>query len=76
MSEQTSRSPEPAGERRLFGTDGVRGVANVHPMTAEMALQLGRAIAYVVRSGPHRHERELSDRRLPAQLDGLPSRRG
>ncbi|MBL0278022.1 MAG: phosphoglucosamine mutase [Anaeromyxobacter sp.] len=44
-----------AAPRRLFGTDGVRGVANVHPMTAEMALQLGRALAYVVRSGPHRH---------------------
>ena len=41
--------------RRLFGTDGVRGVANVHPMTAEMALQLGRALAYVVRNGKHRH---------------------
>jgi len=41
--------------RRLFGTDGVRGVANVHPMTAEMALQLGRALAWIVRSGPHRH---------------------
>ena len=46
----------PAGaKRRLFGTDGVRGVANVHPMTAEMALQLGRALAWKVRSGPHRH---------------------
>ena len=32
---------------RMFGTDGVRGVANVHPMTAEMALQIGRATAYV-----------------------------
>jgi len=41
--------------RRLFGTDGVRGVANVHPMTAEMALQLGRALAFVMRTGPHRH---------------------
>ena len=41
--------------RRLFGTDGVRGVANVHPMTAEMALQLGRALAYVMRAGAHRH---------------------
>jgi phosphoglucosamine mutase len=46
--------PAPA-QRRLFGTDGVRGVANVYPMTAEMALQLGRALAYLVRSGPHRH---------------------
>ena len=27
---------------RMFGTDGVRGVANVHPMTAEMALEIGR----------------------------------
>ncbi len=42
-------------QRRLFGTDGVRGVANVHPMTAEIALQLGRALAWKVRSGPHRH---------------------
>ena len=29
---------------RLFGTDGVRGTANVYPMTAEMALLLGRAV--------------------------------
>ncbi len=31
--------------RRLFGTDGVRGVANQPPMTAETALALGRAVA-------------------------------
>ncbi len=42
-------------ERKLFGTDGVRGVANVHPITAEVALQLGRALAWKVRSGTHRH---------------------
>jgi phosphoglucosamine mutase len=47
--------PAVPAPRRLFGTDGVRGVANVHPMTAEMALQLGRALAWIVRSGPHRH---------------------
>jgi phosphoglucosamine mutase len=41
--------------RRLFGTDGVRGVANVHPMTAEVAMQLGRAVAYLMRNGNHRH---------------------
>ena len=29
--------------RKLFGTDGVRGTANSHPMTAEMALKLGAA---------------------------------
>src|SRR3954470_22210780 len=33
------------GSRRLFGTDGIRGVANCDPMTAEMALCLGRAVA-------------------------------
>jgi phosphoglucosamine mutase len=32
---------------RLFGTDGVRGVANRAPMTAEMVLEIGRATAYV-----------------------------
>ncbi|MFV0245910.1 MAG: phosphoglucosamine mutase [Qingshengfaniella sp.] len=31
------------GERRLFGTDGVRGQANSYPMTAELALRLGAA---------------------------------
>jgi len=34
----------------LFGTDGVRGTANVEPMTVEMALALGQAIAHVFRS--------------------------
>lgn len=46
-------SQEPS--RQLFGTDGVRGTANVHPMTSEMALRLGRALAYIVRNGSHRH---------------------
>jgi phosphoglucosamine mutase len=39
----------------LFGTDGVRGVANVHPMTAETAMAIGRAAARVCRRGEHRH---------------------
>lgn len=34
---------------RMFGTDGVRGVANKPPMTAEMVLEIGRATAYVCR---------------------------
>ena len=33
--------------KRIFGTDGVRGVANVEPVTAETALKLGRAAAHV-----------------------------
>src|SRR3989304_2141226 len=36
-------------KRQLFGTDGVRGVANLEPMTSEMALKLGRAVARVLR---------------------------
>jgi phosphoglucosamine mutase len=32
--------------RKLFGTDGIRGKANHYPMTTEIALNLGKAIAY------------------------------
>jgi len=42
--------------RRLFGTDGVRGTANVEPMTSETALRLGRALAHVSKRSPHRHK--------------------
>ncbi len=35
--------------RKLFGTDGVRGLANVEPMTAPTALRLGRAAAHLCR---------------------------
>lgn len=41
--------------KKLFGTDGVRGVANIDPMTTEMALQIGRAAAYVFKDGQKRH---------------------
>jgi phosphoglucosamine mutase len=37
--------------RRLFGTDGIRGTANQHPMTPELALQLGRAVTFVAGRG-------------------------
>ena len=44
------------GSGKLFGTDGVRGTANSHPMTAEVALALGQAVAYVFRrTGTGRH---------------------
>src|SRR3982751_5804900 len=35
--------------RKLFGTDGIRGVANRDPMTAEMALRLGQTVAHAFR---------------------------
>jgi len=41
--------------RRLFGTDGVRGVANVYPMTTEIAMQIGRGLAYLVKDMKHDH---------------------
>ncbi len=41
--------------KKLFGTDGVRGVANVYPMTIEMAMQIGRAAAYIFKNGYKRH---------------------
>jgi phosphoglucosamine mutase len=41
--------------RKLFGTDGVRGVANTYPMTTEMAMQIGRAIAFLVKDMKHDH---------------------
>ncbi len=50
-----STPSESAASAKLFGTDGVRGVANVYPMTAEVAMQLGRALAYLIRNGNHRH---------------------
>ncbi len=42
--------------RRYFGTDGIRGLANRHPMTAEVALRVGMAAGRVFsRNGSHRH---------------------
>jgi phosphoglucosamine mutase len=57
-------------ERRLFGTDGVRGTANVHPMTAEMALSLGQAIARVFRVDGNKRRRIIigKDTRLSGYL--------
>ena len=37
------------GDKKLFGTDGVRGVANREPMMVETAVNLGRAVAYVLK---------------------------
>ncbi len=42
------------GERTYFGTDGIRGRANQHPMTAEVALRVGMAAGKLFRSGGDR----------------------
>src|SRR5881396_230816 len=36
--------------RKIFGTDGVRGTANIEPVTAETALRLGRAAGHVFKN--------------------------
>jgi phosphoglucosamine mutase len=35
---------------KLFGTDGIRGVANQYPMTPEMAVTIGRAVAAIFKN--------------------------
>jgi phosphoglucosamine mutase len=40
---------------RLFGTDGIRGVANAYPMTAEMALKVGRAAGHIFQREQRSH---------------------
>jgi phosphoglucosamine mutase len=35
-----------SSNKKLFGTDGIRGIANRYPITAEIALQVGRAVAH------------------------------
>ena len=40
--------------KKLFGTDGVRGIANTYPMTAEVALNIGRAVAHLFKKEKHR----------------------
>jgi phosphoglucosamine mutase len=41
--------------RRLFGTDGVRGTANVEPMTPETALRVAMAVGECFHNGTHKH---------------------
>jgi len=58
------------GAPSLFGTDGIRGTANVYPMTAEMALSLGQAVAHVFRGGGRGRHRILigKDTRLSGYM--------
>ncbi len=41
--------------RALFGTDGIRGLANRDPMTSEIALKVGMAAGKIFTNGEHRH---------------------
>jgi phosphoglucosamine mutase len=56
-------------QRRLFGTDGIRGTANTDPMTAETALRLGQAAGLLFTRGAHRHRVVIGkDTRLSGYL--------
>jgi len=45
--------------RRIFGTDGVRGKANVYPMTVDTAMKIGQAVACLFKVNKGRHRRIL-----------------
>lgn len=68
-------------KRAYFGTDGIRGQANKHPMTAEVALRVGLAAGKVFRSQDERRHLVVigKDTRLsgymiePALVAGLAS---
>lgn len=59
-----------AKTQKLFGTDGVRGVANLEPITSETALKLGRALAHVFKppGGPHHRILVGKDTRLSGYM--------
>src|SRR5687767_6302097 len=66
-----THEPRPAkAERHLFGTDGIRGTANEYPMTPELALQLGKAVAHVAGRGKSHTPRILigKDTRLSGYM--------
>jgi phosphoglucosamine mutase len=64
---------------KLFGTDGIRGVANQHPISCEIALQLGRAVGLLVKNNGYRSivvgkdTRKSSDMLEAAILAGIVS---
>uniref|UniRef100_I2Q283 Phosphoglucosamine mutase n=1 Tax=Desulfovibrio sp. U5L TaxID=596152 RepID=I2Q283_9BACT len=43
-------------EKKLFGTDGLRGKVNTYPMTPEIVMRLGLAAGQVLRDGGRRHK--------------------
>jgi phosphoglucosamine mutase len=64
MSQPQEKKSKP--KRHLFGTDGVRGIANQDPMTSEMALKLGRAIARVLQDLMARPNQGMGRSRPPS----------
>lgn len=66
--------------RKYFGTDGIRGTANIKPIDPETTLRVGMAAGHMFRRGNHRHRAVIGkDTRLsgymiePALVSGLTS---
>ncbi|MDD3539220.1 MAG: phosphoglucosamine mutase [Atribacterota bacterium] len=55
---------------KLFGTDGIRGLANQYPMNAEVAFQLGRAIGYYIRHKKNKNVLIAKDTRISGDMLG------
>ncbi len=55
-------------ERKLFGTDGIRGKANIYPMTCEVAMALGRAVTF-------HFQKKMNETRRPLIVLGKDTRR-
>ncbi len=55
---------------KLFGTDGIRGIANQYPVTPEVALKVGRACGYMFKVDNKKHHKILigKDTRLSGYL--------
>lgn len=56
-------------KQKLFGTDGIRGLANEYPMTGEIAMAVGRAVAHVL----YNQNNSDSSRSLPIGLKPIDS---
>ena len=41
-------------DKKLFGTDGIRGAANVYPMTPEVVTRIGQALGHILKKQPIR----------------------
>ncbi|MEM0898540.1 MAG: phosphoglucosamine mutase [Pseudomonadota bacterium] len=55
--------------RKYFGTDGIRGMANTHPMTPEIAMKVGMAAGMAFKRGKHRHRAVIGkDTRLSGYM--------
>jgi len=58
-------------QKKYFGTDGIRGAANAHPMTANIALQVAMATAHILATNqPHEKKRVVigKDTRLSGYM--------